>query len=286
MLRKTDYKELEAIYNNIASSVYITCISSNTILFMNNHMKKLFGKDLTGAVCWKSIHDKSEGPCKLCSNSNLIDNSNNQPCIWEFYNQKLGKWFEINNLVVPWSNGSYVRMKMLKDISEQKQFELKQKKLNEILEEKVQERTSELEDMNAALKVLLEKRKKDKLEIEERIFSNYELLILPLVDKLKKTLTSKDQKALIDILESSLENIVSPFSKKLSNPLINLTPTEILIADLIKFGKSNKEIAKILNCSIHTISGHRENIRKKLGLKNKKVNLRKFLSSPVNNYIQ
>ncbi|MDM8538694.1 PAS domain S-box protein [Desulfobacterales bacterium HSG17] len=161
----------------------------------------------------------------------------------------------------------------------------KQKDHNEILEDKVKKRTSELEAMNAALKVLLKKRNKDKLELEENIFSNYKQLILPLIDKIKNAHSKKKQQDLINILESDLENIITPFSKKLSNPLLNLSPTEIIIADLIKFGKTNKEIAEILNSSIHTISCHREKIRKKLRLKGKKINLKKFLSSPFNNYI-
>ncbi len=71
----------------------------------------------------------------------------------------------------------------------------------------------------------------------------------------------------------------SPFSKKLSDKMVNLTPKEIHIANLIKSGKSNKEISELLNSSIHTIASHRENIRKKTGLKNRKVNLRSFLST-------
>ena len=61
--------------------------------------------------------------------------------------------------------------------------------------------------------------------------------------------------------------------------MVNLTPKEINIANLVKFGKTNKEISEIMHSSIHTISRHRENIRKKTGLKNKKVNLRSFLST-------
>jgi len=46
------------------------------------------------------------------------------------------------------------------------------KTLNQRLEDKVNERTAELEEMNAALKVLLKKNEKDMIEIEEKIISN------------------------------------------------------------------------------------------------------------------
>ncbi|MDM8538693.1 helix-turn-helix transcriptional regulator [Desulfobacterales bacterium HSG17] len=267
--------------NNIDSIIYISDMKSYKILFMNNCMKELFGKDLTGTICWQSIHDNQDGPCKFCTNDKLINTDGNPSpsYVWEFYNQKLKKWLELHDMAIPWVNSTYVRMEIALDISQRKYLEQKQINLNKTLEEKVKERTAELEDMNAALNVLLKQRDEDKLEIEARIFSNYNRVIQPFINKLKASLTQKNQQYLVNIIESELQNILSPFSKKLSDPLIKLTPTEMLIATLIKSGKSNREVAEILNSSIHTISRHRENIRKKLGLKNEKINLRRFLST-------
>jgi len=70
-----------------------------------------------------------------------------------------------------------------------------------------------------------------------------------------------------------------PFSQKLSEPMFNLTPTKIQIASMVKQGLSNKENSKNLKNSFRTITGHRNHIRKKLGLINQKVNLRSYLSS-------
>jgi len=48
---------------------------------------------------------------------------------------------------------------------------------------------------------------------------------------------------------------------------------------MIKGGSPSKEISGILNISYKTIDKHRRNIRKKLGISKKKVNLTSFLKT-------
>ncbi len=280
-LLKYGRHQLESVLNRIESCVYIADMTSYEILFMNNYMIKKHKTDLTGQVCWASIHGKQTGPCEICNNDRLVDESGNptEPCIWEFYDKESDQWHELTSLAVPWTDGRLVRLEIARDITGRKQTEKQQKEIKLILEEKVAQRTAELEDMNATLRTLLKKREADKNEIEEKIFANHKLILAPIIKNLKKNLTRESQKNMMEILESELKNILSPFSKKLSDHMVNLTPMEIHVADLVKFGKTNKEISEIMHSSIHTISRHRENIRKKTGLKNKKVNLRSFLST-------
>ncbi len=140
-------------------------------------------------------------------------------------------------------------------------------------------KAKDLEELNAALKVLLNKRQEDKEELEEDILSNVRTLIEPYIVKLKRPKLLQSQKTLLNILESNLNEIVSPFTRKLSSKYLNLTPTQIQVANLVKNGKTNKDISEILHVAGRTIAFHRENIRKKLGLTNKKTNLKTYLMS-------
>jgi PAS domain S-box-containing protein len=203
---------------------------------------------------------------------------------------------------------------ILRDVSAQKKAEKVLKEYQDHLEELVEERTAELAktnkqleqeieerkraeeslrkrevelkaqslhlaEVNTALKVLLKQREEDKKELGENVLLNVKELITPYVARLKKSRLNTNQKTLVDIMESNLENIISPFISKLSSRYFNLTPMEIKVANLVKEGKTNKEIAELLCLSKNTILFHRYNIRSKLRLKNKKINLQSHLLS-------
>jgi len=167
-----------------------------------------------------------------------------------------------------------------------KNMEQRLQEAHDLLEQRVEERTQELrlkseslEEMNTALKVLLKKREEDKNELEEKVIYNIKEMVQPFMEKLGRTHLDKRQRTFLEILESNLDDIVSPFAKKLSTRYLNLTPSEIQIADLVKHGKTTKEIAELLSLSTRTIESHRDSIRKKLGIKNQKANLRTHLMS-------
>ncbi len=138
---------------------------------------------------------------------------------------------------------------------------------------------SNLEEANTALHVLLEMREEDKTELEEKVLVNMRRLVLPVLEKLKASPLDARQSAYLDILESNLNAIVSPFLHRLSARHPSLTPTEIQVANLIKEGKTTKEIGEVMTLSPRTIETHRKNIRKKLGIKKKRRNLRSQLMS-------
>jgi DNA-binding CsgD family transcriptional regulator len=146
-------------------------------------------------------------------------------------------------------------------------------------EKELQSQSHHLEEVNTALKVLLKQREEDKKELGEIVLRNVQELVAPYLEKVIRGRLDTTQRTLLKILETNLGNIISPFVDKLSSGLVPLTPVEIRVASLVKEGKTNKEIAEILLVSKNTVLFHRHNIRGKLGLKNKKINLRSHLMS-------
>ncbi len=191
-------------------------------------------------------------------------------------------YVEINPMLIYEENEIHGVLCILRDITERRIIDDALRKYRNQLEELVSERTKKIEEANIALKVLLKRREEDKKELEEKILYNVKEMILPFFNKLKTCHLTERQTSYVDIIERNFEEIISPFSKNLSAKYYGFTPTELQIANLVKQGKSTKEIAEIYHLSPGTIKTHRNNIRKKLGIRNKKENLTTHLLSLQN----
>lgn len=189
---------------------------------------------------------------------------------------KTGRIYDIflNVAMIPGTTMSVVSMM---DITESKRImkELKKRERDLAAE------SHRLHEMNTALKVLLRQREEDQQEMEKKVISNIRKLVLPYVEKLKHTSMSPVQAGYVDVITTNLKNIVSPFLRTLTAVHMDFTPREIEVANLVREGKTAKEIARLLNLSIRSIEFHKDNIRKKLGLSNKKINLRTHLMALV-----
>jgi DNA-binding CsgD family transcriptional regulator len=146
-------------------------------------------------------------------------------------------------------------------------------------QEELFEQKQSLEEANIALKVLLKQREADRQELEKKVLTNVKDLVLPYVEKLKNSRLKPRDKTLIEIVETHLNDVISPLLQRFANAKILLTPQEMKVASLVKDGKTSKEIADILNVSETTINFHRKNLRVKFGLTNQKSNLRSYLLS-------
>lgn len=179
---------------------------------------------------------------------------------------------DINSFLIKLSGKTYIAG-IFRDVTERRQAEDALKAREKELDFK----NKNLDEINTALNVLLKKREKDKTELEEKVLSNLKQLVEPYILKLKQSGLDERQKALAVIIESNLKDVTSSFAYSLSSMHLNLTPGEVKIANLIKQDKTSKEICEILGSSEKMVAFHRQNIRKKLGLQNKKVNLKSYL---------
>lgn len=184
-------------------------------------------------------------------------------------------WLEVNTRIMK-DNGRNVSIHgIARNITDRKRMEEDLKKR----ERELSEKSRNLEDANTALKVLLKRREEDKAELEEKVLCNMRELILPYIDNLKLSSLDSRQLNQLTILEGHINEIISPFLRTLFSKYPNLTPMEIKVISYIKEGRTTKEIAELLHISSRTIEVHRDNIRKKIGLRSRKINLRSYLLS-------
>ncbi len=190
------------------------------------------------------------------------------------------KWFLSRGQVVARDeDGKALRIiGTLTDITRLKEVENELHRSQLELEQRVQERTAELNESNIALKVVLQKREEDRLLLADQVLANITKLVEPYLDKLNEARLTDQQQVLVDILRANINEVTSPFADNFSSKLVRLTPAEMQVANLVKLGKRTKEIAGIMHLSPGTIGIHRKNIRKKLDLTHQKANLQTTLA--------
>jgi len=159
-------------------------------------------------------------------------------------------------------------------MTEQKQAE---KALQES-ERKLKNQNILLEEKNVALREIMNQVIMEKKNLENRMLSNVDQLLLPLLKKIKNKSAGLNQEYLV-LLEDNLKSLTHSFGSELSRKMPKLTPREIEICNMIRSGLSSKEIAGLLNIAYRSVETYRNYIRRKLGLVNRKINLTTYLSS-------
>ena len=137
-----------------------------------------------------------------------------------------------------------------------------------------------LQESNTALRTVLSRIEEEKHEIYRNIKTNVDRIVMPILHGLALELPQTQDKYL-EMLRTNLDEITSPFIRHLANSYYSLTPAEIAICNMIRNGLRTKEIANIRGVSTATINRHRENIRRKLEITNKDVNLATYLQSSM-----
>jgi PAS domain S-box-containing protein len=158
-----------------------------------------------------------------------------------------------------------------RDITEQKRavFELEQKK-------------KEAEDANIALKVMLDQHVRTKASVEEQIAIKLQELVNPYLALIRQSSLTEKQAEILQIISAHIDSITQQFSPQAREIMLKLSPRESVIIDLVRLGKTSKEIAEILHIGVRTVETYRNNLRKKLGINKKKISLRTYLITSFN----
>ena len=142
-------KVLDSIY----ADIYVADLESYEILFMNKNMRKAFGKNLVGQICWQAFRNAS-APCEHCTNKELLDETGKPGGlkIWEGRNPITGNWYINYDRAIQWVDGRYVRIQIATDVTKRRQAEEALRKAHNELEKRVEERTAELAAANEMLR--------------------------------------------------------------------------------------------------------------------------------------
>ncbi len=167
-------------------------------------------------------------------------------------------------------SGKTMLQAAVRDNTEQKATEEKLRRS----EQELQKDKLLLEQKNLAVKELIEHAERAKNITKEDIAINVEELIMPILRRLEIKGVSPQY---IKLFKQHLEELTSAFGRRITQRSARLTSREIQICDMVRSGLTSKDISQLLNVSSQTIEKHRKNIRRKLGLANKKANLASYL---------
>ena len=168
--------------------------------------------------------------------------------------------------------GKKVLLTVCEDITKRKRAE---KELRES-ESKLQKQKLALEQKNIALREIIAQVEIEKRKIKDDVKNNVSIVLSPILEKLKIDKASQKQKY-VDLIQHHLEGLTSSYGSRIAEKSLKLTPRETEICNLVKGGITSKDISNLLIISRRTVEKHRANIRHKMGISNKDINLTSFL---------
>ncbi len=275
VLRESE-ERFRTIFESAQDCIYIKNLNYEYV-FVNPCIEKLFGissKDILGKknedLCIKDVEPDVRETDRKVLGGDIVEGEYSR-----VINESLLTFHFIKSPMRDSSGNVTGLCGIARDITERKRFE------EQLLakERELANQARYLEEMNITLKVLLDSRDKEKKQAQESIISRARKIIYPYLEKIESSNLDDENRIYLNIVKANLDELLSPYINPLSQHYLNFTPMEMRIADLIKQGKSTKEIATMLKVSAFAVSFHRSNIRKKCGLLKAKKNLRAYLNT-------
>lgn len=266
---------LGQITEQVSDSVLTTGLDF-TITYVNHAFTKLYGYSV-GEVIGKSPDILNAEPLAMGIQDEIYAKmSAGQVWLGEHLNRrKDGDTFPCDMIVFPLFDEHGVVFAYAgsqRDITERKRAEDELKKSAKEL----QLNQKELMDKNTALTEILDHIEEQRQDYRHRICREIERMLLPVLQRARHGSQPLSGKSL-DALEESVKALLNRDIDIFKDYLSKLTPREFEICDLLKQGMSSKEIAASLNMALVTVNTHRQRIRKKLDIDNKRINLSTWL---------
>ena len=272
------YEFLKHVIESLKHPFYLINVNDYSVTMANSASG--FGELKNDSKCYKLTHH-TDKPCDgskhLCPIEKIKKTQSPVVVEHEHYSKSgIKRHFEIHGYPIFDKKGKITQIiEYSLDITKRKERERKIK----MVQKELIEKSKNLEKKNITLEVLLDHQNKGKKKIYNNILDDVKVLVYPYFEKLRLSSLSETQENLLNILESNLTNVVRPFVKPLMSESVNLSPSEVRIAYMIKDGEIAKEIAGVMNISENTVKTYYRSIRTKLNIKNKKINLKTYLQT-------
>lgn len=259
-------KMLDAIFQSVGKGILLID-SDREIVKANQQASVIFGIPLEILIgtTFSSLTDDA-GCNKLAAlRENLIEGQRRHVEVTSVYVD--GKTFpcEITMTRMDLDNQKFWPV-IVRDTSEQLALE------STLRDEKLQ-----TEEMNVTLRNVLKSIESDRQQFEQNLTHRIRTGLLPGLEKVRHEKDDQVNTIYLDLIKAQLIALTTDFETELDADLLKLSKGELKICRFIKAGLTGKEICDAMNLSFETIQTHRKNIRKKLCLRGKDVNLHTFL---------
>ncbi len=265
------------LFNSSRDGISVLDIDLN-IIGVNSVMERWYANAgiIPGRKCYEVYHNR-EAPCVQCPTQQALKQKRYTTSIVPYENagrvhgsQELCAFpvFDDNNEVC--AIIEYVR-----DVTEV----LKEEEVIDNLKKRLRFQKQTLQEQEIALNVLIKNREREERRVIQKVIGKLTQQIQPLIETLKVRLEGTEDYLFVETLESYLRDTFFSVAGKEADGQKKLSAREREVADLIKQGRSTKEIAELLKVSTKAVEYHRMNIRKKLQITNRRVNLQNYLSS-------
>jgi hypothetical protein len=144
--------------------------------------------------------------------------------------------------------------------------------------ESLREERKALVEKNIALRVISDQIKDEVNQVKQNLQSNIDMVVMPVLRRMGARSRGSDR-ADLNLLESLLSDVTSPFVRVTESEFVNLSPREVEICYMIANGMLSKDIGRTLGISVRTVEKIRQQVRRKLNIAGSSGNLSTLIRS-------